>query len=237
MAPWTVNQGRPGARCAIFVFAATAPDARDAPDPSSGFFRMAVGFEVALGVLALVIGWWIGHAPFGAVRLDDPLFQHAVAVAWGVVGAMPMLAAMWLLDRYPIGPLRDLRRLVDVHLVPLFAPLSVVQMLVVSLAAGVGEELLFRGLLQEGLAHWIGPPLGVAVGLLVASLMFGLCHLMTATYGVLATLVGLYLGLLLLLTDHLLAPITAHAVYDAVALVYLVKYGGRPVLEEAPVET
>ena len=58
--------------------------------------------------------------------------------------------------------------------------------------------------------------------MIVLSLLFGLAHALTRTYAVLATLVGFYLGFLFWLTGNLLAPILAHAVYDFVALVYLV---------------
>jgi membrane protease YdiL (CAAX protease family) len=54
--------------------------------------------------------------------------------------------------------------------------------------------------------------------------LFGLAHPMSTTYVVLATVVGVYLGGLLLVTDNLLAPIVAHAAYDFVALVYLVRH-------------
>jgi hypothetical protein len=59
--------------------------------------------------------------------------------------------------------------------------------------------------------------------LIVASIVFGCCHWLNSTYAVLGTLVGIYLGGLLILTDHLLVPIVAHAVYDFVAIVYMVR--------------
>jgi membrane protease YdiL (CAAX protease family) len=48
-------------------------------------------------------------------------------------------------------------------------------------------------------------------------------HLVTKTYAVIATLIGAYLGVLWLATENLLAPITTHAVYDFVALVYFLR--------------
>jgi membrane protease YdiL (CAAX protease family) len=59
-------------------------------------------------------------------------------------------------------------------------------------------------------------------GLLLASLLFGLLHPLTVMYFVLASLVGVYLGCWQLATDNLLVVIVAHALYDFVALVYLV---------------
>ncbi len=93
----------------------------------------------------------------------------------------------------------------------------------IAAAAGLGEELLFRGLLQHGLAGWLAPPWGVWIALLAASLAFGCCHLLSTTYAVLAALIGLYLGLLLMFSGSLLAPALAHGLYDFVALVYLLR--------------
>ena len=42
----------------------------------------------------------------------------------------------------------------------------------------------------------------------------------TALYAIIATLIGIYLGVLFVLTDNLLTAITCHAVYDWVALEY-----------------
>jgi hypothetical protein len=63
----------------------------------------------------------------------------------------------------------------------------------------------------------------VWIGLAVAALLFGLAHFITPTYAVLAGTMGLYLGWLWIDTGNLLVPITAHAVYDFLALAYLAK--------------
>jgi membrane protease YdiL (CAAX protease family) len=192
---------------------------------SRRFLITALAFEGGLGVVALALGFLIGPSPL------ESLFREPFGFgAWlqsagvGLLAAVPMLVGLLLLDRFAWGPLRELQALVETHLTPLFAPLSVVHLLVISLAAGIGEELLFRGWLQEGLARWIGPPLGAVVGLLLASLVFGACHWLTTTYAVLAALVGIYLGGLYLVTDDLLVPMVTHAAYDFVALIYLAKW-------------
>jgi len=104
-------------------------------------------------------------------------------------------------------------------IVPLFAGSSAAELALVSLCAGVGEELLFRGLVQSAVGHWISP----GVGLLVAGLLFGLAHPLSIAYAVLATLAGIYLGGLFLACDNLLVPIVTHAVYDFLALLYLLR--------------
>jgi uncharacterized protein len=87
------------------------------------------------------------------------------------------------------------------------------------LLAGLGEELLFRGVLQPVLARW----LGVAGGLVVSNVLFGLLHPLIWTYIVLSFLLGLYLGALGLWSGNLLVVIVAHGLYDFLALCYLVR--------------
>jgi len=105
----------------------------------------------------------------------------------------------------------------------MFAGASVLQLAAVALAAGFGEELLFRGLLQTELARLIGGPHSSLVGLALASAVFGVCHWLDRTYAFLATLAGAYFGWLLLAAGNLWTPIVAHAMYDFLALAYLVR--------------
>jgi uncharacterized protein len=110
--------------------------------------------------------------------------------------------------------------------VPMFRDGQLVHLAIISVLAGLGEEMLFRGVIQAAVAQEIGGPRGMWLGLAVAAVLFGMLHLVTPTYAVLAALIGLYLGGLWLLCDNLLAPVTTHAVYDFVVLVYLVRGRG-----------
>src|SRR5207247_4003229 len=100
-----------------------------------------------------------------------------------------------------------------------FGGASVAQLALVAAAAGLGEELLFRGLVQAGVARFFG----LAAGLTVGSLVFGVCHWLNVTYAILAMLAGAYFGLWLAVTGNILTPVVAHAAYDFLALVYLVR--------------
>lgn len=170
-------------------------------------------FEGGLGLLAIGLGWLLGIDPAADARWS---WQ---ALAWGLAGTFPMAAMLPLLVHSPWGPLKRLVSLIDEIAVPLLGRLSISELALLSLLAGVGEELMFRGLLQGGLA----PYLGNAGALVAASLVFGLCHALTRTYAVLATLIGLWLGGLWLLAGNLLAPMLAHALYDFIALLYLLR--------------
>ena len=91
---------------------------------------------------------------------------------------------------------------------------------VLAVLAGLCEEILFRGLVFQFLR-----PVHQGMAILVCNLLFGLAHLITPLYAVLAALAGLYLtGLMVLAPDsNLLVPITAHAVYDFFAFLIVVR--------------
>jgi membrane protease YdiL (CAAX protease family) len=84
----------------------------------------------------------------------------------------------------------------------------------IGIAPGIGEELLCRGLVQRGLERSLGPPAAVAI----AALFFGALHL-DPLHGVLASLLGLYLGTVALLSGGIRAAILCHACNNAVAVV------------------
>ena len=173
---------------------------------------MAAGFEASLALMAILIGWLAGVQP-----LETVVWQPA-ALAWGVVAAAPLFVMLWLMVRFPIGPLRRLIETVDQMVPNLFHEASLLDLAVVSLMAGIGEELLFRGVVQTAMAQWTGSPLAA---LLAAGVLFGLIHSVTRAYAAFASVVGVYLGWLWLATDNMLAPVVAHAVYDFGALWYL----------------
>ncbi|MEA2724286.1 MAG: protease family protein, partial [Gemmatimonadales bacterium] len=136
------------------------------------------------------------------------------SVAIGIVAAVPLLLGLrWTLTT-STKSMRRLVALVVEQLGPLLARRSQLELLLLAALAGIAEEIFFRGVVQIGLARLL--PEGVA--LVVASAAFGLAHFITPAYALLAGLAGLYLGGLLLLQGNLIAPIVAHAVYDAVAL-------------------
>ncbi|MCY2992878.1 MAG: CPBP family intramembrane metalloprotease [Planctomycetota bacterium] len=204
-------------------------DALPAPDEQCLRTWVAVVFEGSLAVIAGLIGWWLGRSPLVGITWSwEAGPDQAAAALAGAAAALPMLLGLALVERYPLGPLQELKDFMDRCVVPLFRQTSVWQLALIASVAGVGEELFFRGLLQHALTEQIGAPYGVWIGLVAASTVFGVCHWLTHTYAVLAGLIGVYLGALLLLTGNVLAPIVAHGLYDFVALVYLVRNADQP---------
>ncbi|MBN2218108.1 MAG: CPBP family intramembrane metalloprotease [Pirellulales bacterium] len=184
--------------------------------PAEHFALVATLFEASLAVVAVGLGWLVGCRPAETFRLG------AADAGWGLLATLPPLALFWLSLRCSWRPLARLARLVDERLVPLFRQCRVAELAAISLVAGIGEEMLFRGLIQGGTAQWIGGTAGVWIGLAAGSLVFGLAHPISPAYSILTALIGLYLGWLWIATGNLLVPIVAHAVYDFAALVYLV---------------
>lgn len=169
---------------------------------------LALAFELGLGVLALPLGWLFHVDPFAGLRVGWG------TTAWGVVACLPLVALLPWLVRSRWKPVADIRELLERDFLPLFARSRSVDLALVAAAAGLGEELLFRAVLQTAAAVAVGP----VPALVGASVLFGLAHAVTRAYAVLATLVGAYLGGLYLWTGELWLPVLAHALYDLVAL-------------------
>ena len=195
------------------------------PEESAGrvpnVFPMAVLIEGGMGLLAVGLGWLLDRAPATTIRWD------LAGMLWGLAATVPLVAVLLLCVWLPIGVLRDLLRTIDQSVVPLFRRWRLVEMAMVAALAGLGEEMLFRGVLQNAVADWMGGPYGDWVGWALASVLFGIAHSISAAYAVLATAIGFYLGGLWIATGNLLVPVIAHAVYDFLALVYLVRVRGR----------
>jgi len=184
--------------------------------PANGF-PLAVVVEGALALGAIVLAWLL--------RVE--LRQQFPATPWawieaslrGIALTLPMLVFFWWLVRSPYDSLLRLRQQVERIVGELFPAASLSQFALIALLAGVGEELLFRGVLQSIFQRWTTP----AVGLLLASLMFGAAHALSRTYFTLATVIGVYFGWFVLHFHDLVAPIVAHSLYDFIALVYIAR--------------
>jgi len=183
----------------------------DVSEPRA-LLRMAILAEGGLGLVAMILGWFMARPPWQQVAWTAP------AVGYGLLAALPLLVALLLVTRYPVGPFKGLRDFVDQFLVPMFDGSTIGQMLLISIVAGIGEELLFRGFLQSWIEQISGLPW---LALAIASIVFGLAHAMSVTYAVLAGAIGAYLGWLLMASDNLVVPMVTHAAYDFAALVYL----------------
>jgi membrane protease YdiL (CAAX protease family) len=185
---------------------------------STTLIILSILFEGGLAPLAVLLGWLLGQPALAgfAWRAQD--------AALGVLAALPMLALFLLGQKWPVGPFRAIKQFFDKEARPVLVACRWPDLALISLAAGVGEEMLFRGVFQGVLSRWLGP----APGWGAASLLFGLLHPITPGYMVLATLLGAYLGSIWNYTGNLLTVIVAHALYDFLAMLLLLREEPRP---------
>jgi membrane protease YdiL (CAAX protease family) len=189
-------------------------------------FAMAVVVEGGLAVAALLFAWLFG------VPLRDQILAPGtslgMAIGRGLITTIPMLAVFFWLCHSSRDTVRQLRRQVELLVGEMFPAASKAQFALIALLAGVGEELLFRGVFQTLIGKWTTP----LAGMLITSLIFGLAHALSKLYFVLATAIGIGLGWLVLRYGDLVAPMVAHTVYDFIALVYISSRSGRLRLSE-----
>ena len=146
--------------------------------------------------------------------------------SWGAKGnalllCIPMFAVLYLAMRSGWALLSRLRNDIDEKIAPIFADCRLFDLAVIAVLAGIGEELFFRGWLQSILIHRFE----VWLGILITAAIFGLAHYLSITYAIYAGLTGIYLGVIYRVSGNLFIVMAVHALYDFIALVYLVRKG------------
>lgn len=151
------------------------------------------------------------------------VMQSRLSISWIATGyalllCIPMVAMLYLVVRTQWAPLSRLKQEIDEKVLPIFANCKLIDLAAIALIAGVGEELFFRGWLQSALTN----KFGLWVGLLIASLIFGLAHYLSTDYAVYAFVTGIYLGVIYQESGNLYIVMVIHTVYDFIALIYLI---------------
>tara|TARA_R110000823_G_scaffold34413_3_gene95876 strand:- start:580 stop:1182 length:603 start_codon:yes stop_codon:yes gene_type:complete len=141
------------------------------------------------------------------------------SVLYGVLGALCTYAGLLLLTQIPgLFPHNLARQMRGLH--RFASGYSWFVLFLLSVFAGVGEELLFRGALQG----WLTAHTNTTTAVLAASVLFGLVHYASFTYFVVAAGLGLVLGMAYAITDSILLVMVWHGVYDLVALFCLLRF-------------
>jgi hypothetical protein len=187
------------------------------PDPAleRAAARLVRTAGVFYGVLLLLaLAWrsaWAGEPLLYAgpeAAAQGVSWLRDVAVGAGVAGAV-IVASGELTERFGWG-----RRLAE-QLAALVGRPSTGQIALLALSSGIAEEAFFRGALQP------------RVGLVAASLLFGLAHFAPRRellpWSAFSVVAGFLLGALFEGTGNLVAPIVAHVGINAVNLRLLVK--------------
>ena len=170
---------------------------------------------------------FIAIVAFGAsVLLGIPLLASikgsALDIALGVIATAPLAVFLLWFMRTQITAFASFRESQIAFFSSIGFEFTWPRILLMAIAAGVCEELLFRGVLQTFADRYT--PTIIAV--VLTNVLFGLLHWRTALYALIAGVVGAYLGILFWITENLAAPIVAHALYDLMAL-YLTREAVR----------
>ncbi len=123
----------------------------------------------------------------------------------------------------------------------ILGPLTVGQCFGIAVFSSIGEELLFRGFLQQAMGGVFGDPTSttaIAAAVIGSSLLFGLTHIGPDfetfwPWTVMAILMGVVFALTFVWTGSLLAPIATHFTINFLNLLDIVR-GEDP---EAPAES
>lgn len=174
-----------------------------------GIWLAIGGSAVALGVAVLVF-----DRP-AAIRLLQPSPR---LVLLGVVAGGVMAAATYLL--YPV--LARLAPFIATDTARLYAAVRAPSLLIASVALGpvvLGEELVWRGVVQAALVRRLGPWGGVTL----AAAAYALAHapLGSPVLVIVALLCGLFWGALRATTSSLVPTLVAHLVWDYMVLLWL----------------
>jgi hypothetical protein len=182
--------------------------------------RLAVLCEGGLALAAIGLGWL-----FHIEVLSHLRFSWSGFLA-GLVAAVPPFLLLVASEWVKLRPLERIRDLVLEMLGPALAACRWYDLVLLAALAGFGEELLFRGVVQLSFERWAlgwtaSVPVSWIAGLILSNVIFGLLHGITRTYALLAGLMGIYFGVLV--NFGLETPIVAHAVYDYLAFLILVR--------------
>jgi len=170
------------------------------------FFWQAVLVEGGMAVIAVIAALCFGLNYWTYCRFEEETLC--------IIGLalLPLMAGYFILQVLPFANLRRIDRIVRDMFWQHMRHLTLGQLALIAALAGIGEELLFRGLIQLGLSAVFGMMQWIAI--FIASLIFGLAHAVTPTYCVLAFVISVYLGFLFMQTENLVIPIAVHAIYD-----------------------
>jgi membrane protease YdiL (CAAX protease family) len=180
-------------------------------------YKITILWLVGLGAATAAV-WALAGRPWAALGLVPPLLGEEQGPVTGIVaGALvalavrPLLAAVSAKAR--AGMVKQFGKLA------IFLPKTGEQLvwgLAVSVAAGLFEEIAYRGYLIPYFQHWL--PLWPAVA--ASAVLFGLAHLYQGVVGVIMTgVLGAAFGYILIETQSLALPVLLHILVDISAMV------------------
>jgi membrane protease YdiL (CAAX protease family) len=185
----------------------------ETPLPRLPVYLSSAVLILVMGGLALLVG----VHEFGSEPLGLGSFPWGPFALWVVGITSAALVLLWVFLR--------IRRAAGISETPLLVqllpetPREKVVFVFLSISAGVGEELAYRGFLIPALTLVLGWSWGAAI---LSSLVFGLLHGYQGWLGVIRTaLLGFVLASSFILSGVLWPAIVAHAILDVLAGIVL----------------
>lgn len=183
--------------------------------------RLTLIVESILGLLAILIAGLFGFFDTNQESFRDSGITWVEVASASMFFCVPLLMVLWILEKLDFWPLGQLREILDTRIGPMFAKCQWWELLLVAIAAGVGEELLFRWCLQGGMQTTSS--LGAFNAILISSILFGLCHSLSTQYFWFSFGISVYLGVAMNMSGTVIAPAAAHFLYDFFALLIIRK--------------
>lgn len=145
------------------------------------------------------------------------------------MGVMAGLFVISTLLAEVLPSFKELKLLYQRTLIPQLKLIPLFGLFLMAAGAGVGEEALFRGVLQnwaiEQVADTQFADLSVVSGVFVSSFAFGLAHAITASYFIFAFAAGVVFSIEYL-NCGLPAAAFTHGLYDFIAFIVVIQYWG-----------
>lgn len=189
-----------------------AENTTTAPAERRNSQRWAFLFTFFLGLILVPVSF--ATASLLSVDLIALLNPDVGASVIGFSATVPLaLLLVWFM-RTSWRPLADLRHAQIEFLAQLGFDLTPMRIALLSLVAGISEEMFFRGVLQTAIDRHASTPIAIVL----PSILFGALHAKTLLYAIAAGVAGAYFGFLFWQTGSLIAPIITHAIYDYIAL-------------------
>ncbi len=170
---------------------------------------LALGTLIGFGAAGFIIAYFVHDVSIKKLLAGySPLYwQLIIGLVFGIISAK----AAWSIVELPF--LKDIKGLFSNIFQPL--KLNKSEIVFISLCAGIGEELFFRGGIQPMLGVW------------TTAVLFVLLHGYINPFNLPMTVYGLYMtmviGVMGLMTIHLgiVTSITAHFVIDLILMIKL----------------
>lgn len=175
-----------------------------------------------------ILGWFFGGNSFNYLKLDKTIGWGTIALtAVIMISAIPLINLMAHLNAQMslpdfLGPVEEwmketeqaAERLTETFLAADNLADLMVNILIIAVVPAIGEELLFRGVIQRLFSEWTR---NHHAGIWISAIIFSAMHLQF--FGFLPrTMLGVLFGYMLVWSGKMWIPIVAHFVNNALAV-------------------